>query len=211
MANSQFVSDVDHKAREIQHYVRNGALDPQETAERLQRIIDNSEPYPFELPIVTSDGRTGQELLDSLRSQGVSVSSDGEDILTQDEFDRDHVSDGVEYSPTIIPANEFSGEERSTENIIRSGDVGDRDFIEPKAEVTALLAEKLSVDDMRRLEKKHDVIYLVVMHSAIIDSNGFPCLLYLYRDSCEIRLETGWENPGRSVLSAVASVACSYP
>jgi len=155
-----------------------------------------SEP---ELPTLKSNGRTGAEWIPLLRNAGVSVSSYAENVLTRDDFNGVHITDGRTYKPVIIRGDQFNYDERTTKNIRRVG-TDERGLAEPPAELAPLLAEKLKAErfrfeNLKRLEEEHGIHHLVIMHEAITDFVGDPSLLYVGRFGDGVGLGTRWDKP----------------
>jgi len=174
------ISDIDKKAYEIQRRVRDGGLDLKETNKRLQRVAESTDSHFSELPIFltiySNSGRTGKEWARVLRDDGVYVQGWTEDVLTQPGFDINHVTDSRLYEPAVINDDELYKDERTTENIRRVG-TDERGLVEPPAELGALLAEKLTSSDFRRLKRAYGIDCLIIMHEPITDSRDNPRLL----------------------------------
>lgn len=119
---------------------------------------------------VTSDGTTNAVVLEAMGRRRVSPWA--KDVMSKPQF---IVTRGQTYRLVIIRGDEFATDvERTTANI--RTEAARRRYLTPPAEVVALLGKKFTQEEL-------GFSYVVVMHEPILDSDGGPGLLVLYRDS----------------------------
>jgi len=166
-----------------------------ENPDKVLRALRDGFLAEPELPTLQSTGRGGAEWVRLLRDSGVHATSYAEGVLTQDEFNDKHTTDVREYNLELIRGDEFDYNDRTAENIRRVG-TDERGLVEPPAELAPLLAEKLTVEDLKQLEEEHGIHHLVIMHEAITDSDGNWRLLYVCRFVDKVGLGARWGEHG---------------
>lgn len=117
------------------------------------------------LPAIITDGRTGEEFIQTLRKKGYRVSDWARDILKKSAF---VTTKEVIYKPVVIKGDEFSDSERSSKNI--RAEAKRCGYLTPPAELAPYLREILSDEETR----KTGLWWLVNMHEPINDSEGTP-------------------------------------
>jgi len=141
-----------------------------------------------QLPVLQSNGWTGSQWVLALRDSGVNVTGWAEDVLTRDKFDEEHVTVGCKYEPVLLCSDEFSDDERMSKNARRLG-IDERGLVAPPAELAPLLAEELTAEYLKLLEKEYGINYLVISHKPIDDSDDDPHLLHVDYSGVNVRLD----------------------
>ncbi|MEX2436712.1 MAG: hypothetical protein WD471_00935 [Candidatus Paceibacterota bacterium] len=141
------------------------------------------------LPTVTSNGKTGQQWIETLEKESFNVSDWAKNILQKDDFNN-QVTEDVTYHPVLIKGDEFSDKERITKNI--RAEAKRRGYITPPPELAPILRQSVSDEDIKNL----DLNWLVVMHEPIIGFDGDPNLLDLDRVDGGHWLRARWGDPG---------------
>lgn len=120
------------------------------------------------LPSLTSRDLTGGQAASELESEGFRVSDCAKDVMSKPAFTS---TTGVTYQPVLIKGEEFSDAKRTTKNI--RAEAARRGYLTPPAELAPLLRKNFSDDQIEAL----GLVWLVVMHEPITDSDGRPNLL----------------------------------
>jgi hypothetical protein len=121
---------------------------------------------------VTSDGRNAKELILDLEQNGFRVSKCAKRVMSRPPL---MVTNGVIYRVGIIFGEEFSDEERTTENIRK--EAKRRCWLTPPAEIAPLARERITDDVLEEL----GLWWLMIMHERIKDSGDDPGFLALFR------------------------------
>ncbi len=152
---------------------------------------------------VTSDGTTGPQWIERLEKKGFRIGNYAKSILRSPNF---KPTSGVTTEIAVLKGMLFEDNDRITKKIRAEADK--RKFVKPNAEVSCLIREMFSDEDIEAM----NLCYIVTMHEPIMDSGGDPGLLGAYRDvrgrwlgaDCG-RPVSGWRR-GSGVAFAVAQV-----
>ncbi len=169
-------ADLAHK---IQHEVI--------TLNELALFNQRRDPFkkkPREILTVTSDSRNGETFVRDLKQAGYHIDDWALNVMLRAPF---VAMSGVTYSLGIIKGEEFSDNERMISNI--RAEAARRGWRTPPIEVATLLREVVSDEDIERM----DLVWLVVMHEPVIDSDGNACLLSLSCRAGGRRLDTCYD------------------
>lgn len=137
--------------------------------------------------IVTSDGTTGEQWITRLKSSIFCLDDRTKNVLLSKNFEP--ISSGVTYKIAVLKGEIFSDNKRITENIRE--DARNRGFVTPNPEIACLIREKFSDEELEDM----GLIWIVVMHNPIEDSDGDPGLLGAYR----------------ALIGPWLGAACDYP
>ncbi|MFA6300840.1 MAG: hypothetical protein WC609_00650 [Candidatus Paceibacterota bacterium] len=127
---------------------------------------------------VTSDGTTGPEWTKRLEKKGYRLGDYAKQILCSKDF---KPTKDVTTKIAILKGTLFSDEDRITEKI--RTEAAKRNLTKPNAEVACLIRENFSDEELEAM----GLIWVVIMHEPIKDSDGDPRLLDAGRD-----VEGGW-------------------
>jgi len=155
---------------------------------RMNGITPVDQPVLFLNPALQSKGWTGSEWVSALLGSGVKVTGRAIDVLTGDEFDEEHVTDGCKYDTVFIHGDEFSDDKRTTKNIRRVF-IDEPRLGEPPAEVAPLLVEDFLAVCLTSIQMEYDINYLVILHTPIENSDGDPHLLRVNHSGINVRLD----------------------
>ena len=122
---------------------------------------------------VTSDGTTGPEWIDRLEKKGFHVNDYAKSLLLSPDFKP--LSSGEPIQIIVLKGELFEDGDRITGNI--RAEAGRRGLTAPNAEVACLIREKFSGEEIKEM----GLMWLMVMHEPIEDSNGDPYLLGPHR------------------------------
>lgn len=150
----------------------------------------NRNENPFEIPRiieVTSNGITGESWITRLEKARYRVGDYSKQLLRGKKF---VATNGVTYKLVVIKGEEFEDENRITSKIRK--EALRRGYLTPSLEMAPLLREALSDEELEMM----GLVYLVVMHEPISDSDGDLDRLGLGRDVKGRWLRTFWDRPG---------------
>ncbi len=170
---------LDNQTKEIRRQFKEGTLVPAD----IQDVIE----HRGQVIVVVSDGLNAEQSISKLETAGFNVWPEAKFIMRSADY---VVTNGVVYHVGIIKGEEFNDDVRTTENIRKEADR--RRWIEPPAELTRLLREKISDEELERM----GLMWLVVMHKTIADSYGCPRLLGLHRHGIGRKLNALYVDPG---------------
>lgn len=154
-------------------------------------LLSQSEQIPKSfIPILslTSEGHTGDRFLADLKKAELSVGAHAEQILKSKEFAA-LVTNGVTYYPGVIKGEDFSGSERTSENIRK--EATKRGGITPPVELSPLLRLNFSDDEIKAL----GLLWLIPMHEPINGSGGNPYVLGLSACGFNDQLSAYYDRP----------------
>ncbi len=117
---------------------------------------------------VTSDGATGAEWIARLKKKGFRVSDYAKQVLLSKNF---KPTTGVTTEVAVLKGMLFEDNQRITKNIRKNAE--DRKLETPNAEIACLIREKFTDEDIEAM----GLVWIVVMHESINDSDGDPYLL----------------------------------
>lgn len=117
---------------------------------------------------VTSDGTTGPEWIKRLEKKGFRLSDSAKSVLRSPDF---KPTKGVTTEIAILKDMLFEDRDRITSNIRDLAT--QRKLTTPNAEVACLIRENFSDEDIKAM----GLIWIVIMHEPIKDSDGDPDLL----------------------------------
>lgn len=120
------------------------------------------------LTLAPSDGTTGTEWINRLKDNGHKVPGYEEYLLKSDDF---KPTTGVTYNLAIIKGEKFEDSIRTAENV--RAFASKKSFARPDAEVACLIREQISNEELEEM----GLMWIVVMHEPINDSDGVPLLL----------------------------------
>lgn len=138
---------------------------------------------------VTSDGTTGEAWIPRLEEKGNRVSDYAKSVLRSPDF---HPTKGVTYRVAVLKGLLFTEQDRITK-LIRA-EAANRKFVTPNAEVACLIREKFTDKELEAM----GLVWVVVMHEPIKDSDGGPFLLDVGRYDSGRWLSTYYGCPGVS-------------
>ena len=137
--------------------------------------LEQTPVEPIFLRPVTSDGRTGQQFVASLKKANYNVGDQATYCMTKSKDVNGNLAfvstTGITYKPVVILGEQFEDDDRITSNIRKLA--GEKKYITPPAELAPLLREEISDEDIEKM----GLWRLVVMHEPIADSVGCPLLL----------------------------------
>lgn len=143
------------------------------TGQIMQAVLEHRNPWKVHKGFeVTSDGRTGVEFIHSLEKAKYNLGDWAKEVLKKPTFIS---TTGQKYKLVVIKGEEFSDNDRITSKI--RAEAAKRGYLTPPAEVTPLLREHLSDEEIKR----RGLYWLIVMHEPIADSAGHPSVLGLSR------------------------------
>ena len=122
---------------------------------------------------VTTDGRTGEQFIDTLTAANYNVGDYGKQLLRSDKF---VPTNGKTYKLVVMKGDEFEDNDRITSKI--RDEAKKRGYLTPPVEVAPLLREMVSDEDLEAM----GLYALIVMHEPITDSDGRPDVLGINRD-----------------------------
>ena len=117
---------------------------------------------------VTSDGTTGLEWIKRFEKKGDRVSGYAKSVLRSPDF---KPTKGVTYEIAVLKGMLFEDNNRITKNIRTEAE--SRKLTTPNAEVACLIRENFSDKEIEAM----GLVWVVVMHDPIKDSDGDPSLL----------------------------------
>lgn len=136
---------------------------------------------------VTSDGTSGEEWITRLENKGFRVSDYAKQILRSPDF---KPSSGIATEIVVLKGSLFKDDDRITKNIRAEADK--RKLEKPNAEVACLIREKFTDKEIEAM----GLMWIVVMHEPIKDSDGDPALLDASRDDDGRWLDACYDGPG---------------
>lgn len=156
---------------------------------RLKRFLRGENPFgvpkTFE---VTTDGRSGEQLITDIEAQGDRVGDIAKQLLRNKKF---VATDGVTYKLALIMGDEFEDDDRITSNI--RAEAAKRGYVDPSMELAPYVREMFSDEDLEQI----GLWALIIMHEAVTDSRGYLDLLGLRRDGGGRVLSAFSGYPGR--------------
>ncbi|KKS64141.1 MAG: hypothetical protein UV34_C0049G0004 [Parcubacteria group bacterium GW2011_GWB1_42_6] len=136
---------------------------------------------------VTSDGATGAQWIKRLKKKGFRIGDYAKQVLCSPDF---KPTSGVTYEIAVLKGMLFEDNNRITLKI--RAEAEKRGWTKPNAEITCLIREKFSDEEMESM----GLWRIVVMHEPIKDSDGVPILLGAYRGGDGQWLYACCDNPG---------------
>jgi hypothetical protein len=136
---------------------------------------------------VISDGTTGEDWIERLKSKGC-VGDYAQSVLRSPDF---KPTKDVVYHVAILKGGSLGNDDRKTFIIRKAGE--ERGFTTPNAEVACLIRKKFSDGDIKAM----GLVLIVIMHKPIKDSNGGPNLLYALRSDDGRGLDADCDRPDR--------------
>ncbi len=139
----------------------------------MQAVLEHRNPW--EIPTgfeVTSDGRTGEQFIATLKKAKYNVGDYAMNIMRKPEFVS---TNGKTYKLVVIKGEEFEDDDRTTSKIC--AEAQRRGYLTPSAEVAPLLREMVSDEEIERM----GLWALIVMHEPITGSLGDPGVLGVSR------------------------------
>ncbi|MEI7452044.1 MAG: hypothetical protein WCK37_02435 [Candidatus Falkowbacteria bacterium] len=137
---------------------------------------------------VTSDGTTGEQWIERLTKKGFRMVDYAKQLLLSDNF---KATNNVITEIAVLKGMLFEDKNRLTKNIRAEADK--RNLLKPNAEVSCLIREMFTDKELEAM----GLLYIVVMHEAIKNSDGGPELLSVGRDGSGSWLGTSRDRPGR--------------
>ncbi len=135
---------------------------------------------------VTSDGTTGEEWIARLIGRGFRVGDYAKSVLRSADF---KPTSRVTTEVAVLKGSLFTDSERITKKVRKEAER--RKFGKPNAEVACLIREMFTDKELEAM----GLVWIVVMHEPINDSDGDPTLLYAVRRGDGSWLDTYWVNP----------------
>lgn len=139
---------------------------------------------------VTSDGTTGEEWIKRLEGEGFRVGEYAKSVLRSDDF---KPTSGVMTEIAVLKGMRFEDNDRITKKI--RVEANKRKLEKPNAEVACLIRVNFSDEEIAAM----GLIWIVVMHDPINDSDGSPNLLASDRldvgrwlRACHVSPDNGW-------------------
>ena len=121
---------------------------------------------------VTTDGRTGEQFIDTLTTANYNLGDYGKQLLRSDKF---VPTNGKTYKLVVMKGEEFEDNDRITSKI--RDEAKKRGYLTPPVEVAPLLRELVSDEELEQM----GLWYLIIMHEPITASDGYPDVLGIYR------------------------------
>lgn len=137
---------------------------------------------------VTSDGTTGPEWFSRLEQKGFRVSPWAKNVLCSPEF---KPTSDITTEIAILPGTLWNDDEGIT-SVIRA-EAAARKLLSPNAEAACLIREMFSDKELEAM----GLLWIVVMHEPIKDSDGRPLLLRADRSGGGRWLSAYCDGPGR--------------
>ncbi len=130
---------------------------------------------------VVGTGLTGIEWIARLEASGHKVTDWAEDILSQPDYDQNHRLEAgkIETFALVLGLEIPKDSDRTTSTLQAIGvrDYGPQAVSDLRGELALLIREKFSIADLNEI----DVGYIAVLHKPILDSDGYPGVLFAYR------------------------------
>ncbi len=120
------------------------------------------------LPPITSDGTTGPQWIERLKTKNIRLSSYSERVLHSDDF---KPTDGVTTDIAVIKGALFENNERTTKRVRALADL--LKFTKPNPEAACLIREMFSDEEIEAM----GLGWVITMHEPINVSVGSPRLL----------------------------------
>lgn len=136
---------------------------------------------------VTSDGTTGEEWIKRLESKGFNVSDYAKNLLLSKEF---KPTSGIITNVAVLKGRFFADEDRITKKIRAEAD--NRKWGKSNPEIACLIREKFTDEDIEAM----GLIWIIVMHEPINNSDGDPRLLVASRSGDGCWLDACYGDPG---------------
>jgi len=151
-------------------------FDPEKLQKFLQRAVEgrfqDGQQWREENGViyleVVSDGTTGPWWIECLGGKGSQLTDDAKSVLRSSDF---KPTNGVTSRIAVLKGTLFTDSDRITSKI--RAEAGVRNMKTPNAEVTCLIREKFSDEDLEAM----GLWRIVVFHEPINDSAGNPNLL----------------------------------
>lgn len=183
-----------------------GSLDAAVEATRPRTLAERYEAFPPELKakLTLENGRlhftvVGTSLESKLwpkrlKSGGHELSKWSADILSKPDYDAKHrLEAGESYKLALVLGTEFAADAaRSTTDVkaFARGAFGDQSVDGLKGELALLIREKFTNAELELI----GLLYIVVLHEPIVDSEGFPYVLNSRRRAGSF-VDAGYDNP----------------
>ena len=135
---------------------------------------------------VTSDGTTGEKWIERLESKGFRLSDHAKSVLRTSDFQPTEAST---YEIAVLKGMLFEDNNRITKNIRTDADK--QKLTKPNAEVTCLIREKFSDEELEAM----GLWWIVAMHEPIKDSGSVPGLLSASRVGGGRWLDACYDSP----------------
>jgi len=135
---------------------------------------------------VTSDGTTGEEWIKRLEKGGYNVGFYAKQLLNSKDF---RPTKGVVTKVAVLKGMLFTDSDRTTKNI--RSEANKRKLTTPNAEVACLIREMFTDKEIKVM----GLVWIVVMHEPIKDSDGDLNLLLVHRDDDGRWLSTCYGSP----------------
>ena len=136
---------------------------------------------------VTSDGTTGPEWIERLEKKGYRVGDYAKSLLRSDDF---KPTNGITTEVAVLKGMLFENNDRITKKIRAEAEI--RKLTNPNAEVVYLIRENFSDEEIEAM----GLVWIVVMHEPIKDSDGNTRLLGAGRFDEGSWLGTDYDKPG---------------
>lgn len=136
--------------------------------------------------LAATDGTTGPQWIDRLEKKGFRLSKWAKDVLNSKDF---KPTKGIVNEIAVLKGMLFGDNNRITKKI--RAEAEKRKLITPNAEVACMIREMFTDKEIEEM----GLIWIIVMHEPINDSDGDPRLLYVNRDGGGQWVGTTCDNP----------------
>lgn len=152
----------------------------------IEMLVDQEEEEVISFTLPPTIGITGEQWITRLEARNFRISGYAKQLLRSPNF---KPTVGKIYQVQILKGELFSNENRTTQNI--NDEAKQRNLIIPNAETACLVRENFTDEEIQMI----GLVWLVIMHKPIIDSDGDLELFRVIRNGDGRRLSSYHANP----------------